>query len=190
MINTWYLTDICRSKIFKTSKIMAGKMNLRFFEDTDTDLVRGHVLCKDKLYSDDFLLSYSKQLSKIYNFAKYLLQNCLNYTYWPVLSSKQAKKKKERNKKQNKKIKQRKTTTHTHKKKTKQQQQNQNKTTTTNNKRTGKTVFVWNQYGALKNLAVRDHNASRFIKGTLTNSMDPDETPQIAASDQGLHCLQ
>ena len=27
-------------------------------------------------------------------------------------------------------------------------------------------------------------------KGTLANSMDPDQTPQNAVSDQGLHCLQ
>ena len=27
------------------------------------------------------------------------------------------------------------------------------------------------------------------IKGTLANSVDPDQTPQNAASDQGLHCL-
>ena len=27
------------------------------------------------------------------------------------------------------------------------------------------------------------------IKGTLANNVDPDQTPQNAASDQGLHCL-
>ena len=27
------------------------------------------------------------------------------------------------------------------------------------------------------------------INGTLANSVDPDQTPQTAASDQGLHCL-
>ena len=27
-------------------------------------------------------------------------------------------------------------------------------------------------------------------KGSLANSVDPDQTPQNAASDQGLHCLQ
>ena len=27
------------------------------------------------------------------------------------------------------------------------------------------------------------------MKGTLSNSVDPDQTPQNAASDQGLHCL-
>ena len=26
-------------------------------------------------------------------------------------------------------------------------------------------------------------------KGTLVNSVDPDQTPQYEASDQGLHCL-
>ena len=31
--------------------------------------------------------------------------------------------------------------------------------------------------------------AKRPIKGTLTNIADPDQTPQNAASDQGLHCL-
>ena len=30
----------------------------------------------------------------------------------------------------------------------------------------------------------------RPIKGYLANSADPDQTPQNAASDQGLHCLQ
>ena len=29
----------------------------------------------------------------------------------------------------------------------------------------------------------------RTWTGTLTNSADPDQTPQIAASDQGVHCL-
>ena len=29
----------------------------------------------------------------------------------------------------------------------------------------------------------------RLIKGTLANSVDPDQTPQNAASDQGRHCL-
>ena len=29
----------------------------------------------------------------------------------------------------------------------------------------------------------------RSIIGTLANSVDPDQTPQSAASDQGLHCL-
>ena len=32
--------------------------------------------------------------------------------------------------------------------------------------------------------------AWRPIKGTLANSVDPDQTPQNAASDLGLHCLQ
>ena len=27
------------------------------------------------------------------------------------------------------------------------------------------------------------------MKGTLANSADPDQTPQNAASDQGLHCM-
>ena len=27
-------------------------------------------------------------------------------------------------------------------------------------------------------------------RGTLANSVDPDQMPQNAASDQGLHCLQ
>ena len=31
---------------------------------------------------------------------------------------------------------------------------------------------------------------SRPPKGTLANSADPDQTPQNAASDPGLHCLQ
>ena len=31
--------------------------------------------------------------------------------------------------------------------------------------------------------------AYRLIKWTLTNSVDPDQTPQNAVSDQGLHCL-
>ena len=30
----------------------------------------------------------------------------------------------------------------------------------------------------------------RPVKGYLANSGDPDQTPQNAASDQGLHCLQ
>ena len=30
----------------------------------------------------------------------------------------------------------------------------------------------------------------RPLKGYLANSADPDQTPQNAASDQGLHCLQ
>ena len=32
--------------------------------------------------------------------------------------------------------------------------------------------------------------ARRPIKGTLTNSVDADQTPRSAASDQGLHCLR
>ena len=32
--------------------------------------------------------------------------------------------------------------------------------------------------------------AQRPIKRTLTNSVDPDQTPQNAASDQDLHCLR
>ena len=32
--------------------------------------------------------------------------------------------------------------------------------------------------------------AKRPIKRTLANNVDPDQTPQNAASDQGLHCLQ
>ena len=30
----------------------------------------------------------------------------------------------------------------------------------------------------------------RALKGYLENSADPDQTPQNAASDQGIHCLQ
>ena len=37
--------------------------------------------------------------------------------------------------------------------------------------------------GSVKNL-----NSSRTF-GTLSNSLDPDQTLQHAASDQGLHCL-
>ena len=29
----------------------------------------------------------------------------------------------------------------------------------------------------------------RPVKGTLANSVEPDQTPQNAASGQGLHCL-
>ena len=32
-------------------------------------------------------------------------------------------------------------------------------------------------------------NAQRLLKGTLANSVDPDQTLQLAASDLGLHCL-
>ena len=28
-----------------------------------------------------------------------------------------------------------------------------------------------------------------FVLGTYSNSADPDQMPQYAASDQGLHCL-
>ena len=34
------------------------------------------------------------------------------------------------------------------------------------------------------------HCSGRPLKGYLANSADPDHTPQNAASDQGLHCLQ
>ena len=33
------------------------------------------------------------------------------------------------------------------------------------------------------------HICPRPIKGTLANTVDPNQTPQNAASDQGLHCL-
>ena len=33
------------------------------------------------------------------------------------------------------------------------------------------------------------YKPSVFFGGTYTNSADPDQTPQNAVSDQGLHCL-
>ena len=37
---------------------------LKPFNDNDTDVIRGQGKCKGKLYSDDFLISYSKQPPK------------------------------------------------------------------------------------------------------------------------------
>ena len=37
--------------------------------------------------------------------------------------------------------------------------------------------------GILTHLSLASH------KGTVANNVDPDQTPQNAASDQGLHCL-
>ena len=50
-VSTWYWSDICPSKIF-----MSHVTTLRLFEDTDTDLVRGHDRCKSKLYPFSFSL--------------------------------------------------------------------------------------------------------------------------------------
>ena len=44
-----------------TELSMLHVMNLRLFEDIDTDLVSGHVRSKGKLYPDGFPLMYLKQ---------------------------------------------------------------------------------------------------------------------------------
>ena len=41
----------------------------------------------------------------------------------------------------------------------------------------------------LTHLRQASHKSSPQIKGTLANSIDPDQMLQNAASDQGLHCL-
>ena len=47
-----------------------------------------------------------------------------------------------------------------------------------------------NQYLAFPYVLVYPIVVSRPLKGWLANSAIPDQTPQNAASDQGLHCLQ
>ena len=67
------LFQVQMAKIFKTSNRLVGHvtcvMNLRLYENTDTDLIRGHGRCKVNYALNDFLLSYSKKPPKIYNFA-------------------------------------------------------------------------------------------------------------------------
>ena len=42
---------------------------------------------------------------------------------------------------------------------------------------------------ANRNIIIETIYAKHPIKGTLTNSIDPDQMPQNAASDQGQYCL-
>ena len=50
---------------------MLHVLDFCLFEDTGTDIVRGHGSCEGQLYMypDVFLLLYPKQPPKIYNFA-------------------------------------------------------------------------------------------------------------------------
>ena len=40
-----------------------------------------------------------------------------------------------------------------------------------------------------KKVRIKPMNVWRFIKETMANSADLDQTPQNVASDQGLHCF-
>ena len=55
-------------------------------------------------------------------------------------------------------------------------------------------IFIdqWNQTAVTSEYCVKRINCKTWIglsAETLANSVDPDQTPQIAASDQGLHRL-
>ena len=43
--------------------------------------------------------------------------------------------------------------------------------------------------GFSETIFILTHLCLASHKGTLVNSVDPDQTPQYEASDQGLHCL-